>query len=196
MNKLFPHPPYAEEQPHAHSILTIHVLRAGLATGSILSVLTATITTIYKRQPPSQYARRLVLHASRGSVAGVLVSGVMLTGKMWGKEDIEWKDRAWQLLGNKSQCQADTWVAAGSVIGGMGVMALALRRGGASVAGAASAEGVLHRVAGAPTPSSIGIPLNPGMALAGGVGLGSAAGMVGSVLWSKRSQPPKDNIQK
>ncbi|VUC22667.1 unnamed protein product, partial [Clonostachys rosea] len=42
MSRFFPHPPYAEDQPLYHTILTTHVLTRGLTTGSIIgSLITA-----------------------------------------------------------------------------------------------------------------------------------------------------------
>ena len=46
---------------------------------------------------------------------------------MWGREEIEWRDRAWRLLENKGQVEVDGWGVVGMVVGGAGVLA---RRGG------------------------------------------------------------------
>jgi hypothetical protein len=34
---------------------------------------------------------------------------IAVPGRMWGKEDIEWKDRSWRLLENKGQLEMDDW---------------------------------------------------------------------------------------
>ncbi|KAF3483686.1 uncharacterized protein GIQ15_03010 [Arthroderma uncinatum] len=141
MDKLFPHPEYAEDQPRYKTILTLHVLRAGLTAGSVLSVLSATLTTLYKEPSAllsSQHGKRLLVHASHGGVAGFVVSGVMLTARMWGKEDIEWQDRSWRLLENKGQCEADTWIAGGGLIGGLSMAMLGKGRAAAATATASA----------------------------------------------------------
>jgi len=43
---------------------------------------------------------------------------------MWGRDEIEWQDRAWRLLYNKGQCETDIWGGLGTVLGGVaGVLA-------------------------------------------------------------------------
>jgi hypothetical protein len=44
---------------------------------------------------------------------------------MFGREDIEWKDRSWRLLNNKGQIEVDNWILIGGAIGAM----LSARRG-------------------------------------------------------------------
>ncbi|KAM5464061.1 hypothetical protein MauCBS54593_007240 [Microsporum audouinii] len=175
MDKLFPHPEYSEDQPQSKTILTIHVLRAGLTAGSTLSVLSATLTTLYKEPSAflsSQHGNRLLIHASRGGLAGFMVSGVMLTAKMWGKEDIEWKDRSWRLLENKGQCEADRWIAAGGLIGGLGMMMLGKGRTAAATVTAAIDK----------RPTLVVKPLD---AIMGGISLGTASGAAGCIAWRK-----------
>ncbi|KMU77132.1 hypothetical protein CISG_06170 [Coccidioides immitis RMSCC 3703] len=129
MDKIFPHPPYAEDQPHSHIILPLHVIRAGLTVGSILSVVSATIFTAAKQpRTVSVYTTRLITYASRGSVAGMLAGAGMVTFKMRGREEIEWQDRAWRLLENKGQMEMDRWVPAGGVLGAVACV-VAARRG-------------------------------------------------------------------
>lgn len=172
MDKLFPHPEYPEDQPHSKIILTIHVLRSGLTAGSILSVLSGTLTTLYKEPSAllsSQHGNRLLVHASRGGVAGFILSGVMLTAMMRGKEDIEWKDRAWLLLDSEGQCEFDKWVVAGGVIGGLGAMTLGKGRTGASAAAAISKK-----------PTIIVKPLE---AIMGSICLGTASGAASCIAW-------------
>lgn len=38
---------------------------------------------------------------------------------MWGREEIEWKDRSWRLLENRGQVECDDWTYAGMVVGGV-----------------------------------------------------------------------------
>jgi hypothetical protein len=52
---------------------------------------------------------------------GLMVIGI--PGRMWGREEIEWKDRSWRLLENKGQVEVDDWTYVGMVLGGLGVKA-------------------------------------------------------------------------
>lgn len=51
----------------------------------------------------------------------------MLTGRMWGKDEIEWQDRAWRLIENRSQRETDNWMIGGSVAGAGASLFLASR---------------------------------------------------------------------
>jgi len=37
---------------------------------------------------------------------------------MWGREEIEWKDRSWRLLENKGQVECDDWTYPAMLLGG------------------------------------------------------------------------------
>lgn len=43
---------------------------------------------------------------------------------MWGREEIEWKDRSWRLLENKGQVEVDTWSVAGMAAGWAALVAM------------------------------------------------------------------------
>lgn len=45
----------------------------------------------------------------------LMVPGI--PGRMWGREEIEWKDRSWRLLENKGQLEVDDWTYVG-ILGG------------------------------------------------------------------------------
>ena len=47
---------------------------------------------------------------------------------MWGREDIEWKDRTWRLLESKGQMEVDGFIVGDGLLGGL-VAAIAARRG-------------------------------------------------------------------
>lgn len=79
-----------------------------------------------------------------------------LAGRMYGREEIEWKDRSWRLLENKSQNQTDEWSAAGMV-------------GGA--------------VVGATAGRSVGVA--SWRAAMGGAGAGSVLGVVVMAAWKQ-----------
>lgn len=68
---------------------------------------------------------------------------------MWGREEIEWRDRAWRLLENKGQVEVDNWGLAGMGMGLGGVGVLLRRKGvrgwrmGVGALGMGSTAGVL-----------------------------------------------------
>jgi hypothetical protein len=72
---------------------------------------------------------------------------------MYGREEIEWKDRSWRILENQGQLETDDWTL-GGVLAGVGVAA------GRIGVGALGWRGAL-----------------------GGAGLGSVAGMFGYLGW-------------
>jgi len=108
----------------------------------------------------SNFNRILFISSSRGLVFGTLVSGVLLGVRMQGREDIEWSDRSWRLLTNKSQVEVDNWILGGTAME-------------ATAAFLASRSGRL------PT----GIENRMATALVGGAGLGITAGTAGYMLW-------------
>jgi len=162
MSRLFPHTAYAEDQPLSHLILTTHVLTRGLTAGTMLGTLVATARhSIPALRPRAASAAALarplpakvLLGASAGSVAGVGLLAVALAARMRGREDVEWRDRAWRLLENEGQLETDDWTYAG--------MGLA--------AGTALATGKVRAMGW--------------RALVGAMGLGSVGGMVGYMAW-------------
>ena len=75
---------------------------------------------------------------------------------MYGREDIEWQDRAWRLLENKGQVEADNWILSGAAIGAVTV-------------GVAGRSGKLPAELNGKIVSAV----------LGGAGLGLSAGTVG-----------------
>lgn len=73
--------------------------------------------------------------------------------RMWRREDIEWKDRAWRLLENKGQMEVDDWGVVGAAVGGVGVLAR----------GVSLSSSSWMRI--------------------GGLGMGSTVGVVGYMIW-------------
>ena len=57
-----------------------------------------------------------------GAAVGTGLMAVALPLRMWGREEIEWKDRSWRLLENKGQVEVDTWSTSGAVAGAAAVM--------------------------------------------------------------------------
>ena len=76
-----------------------------------------------------------------------------LVARMWGREEIEWQDRAWRLLANAGQMEVEEWSLAGM---GAGVLAVVMRKG--------FREGGWRRVVG-------------------GAGVGNLVGVLGYMGW-------------
>lgn len=155
MTSLFPHPPYAEDQPYARTILYLHVMRASAMSFTFLSFFRLPISYLkstYQGTPiniPALVVRTLG-SSSRAFVAGSAVGAMATFGRMMGREEIEWKDRAWRIVENEGEKDTD-WV----VLGGAG-------------AGAFAVTVVARRGA---------IPVNAGRAMLGGAGMGSGIGI-------------------
>ncbi|KAF2190655.1 hypothetical protein K469DRAFT_657146 [Zopfia rhizophila CBS 207.26] len=162
MSSLFPHPAYAEDQTLSHEILYFHVIRAGAATGSLIALATAPSSLLvsrYRQKTPFTRATllpRLLTHSARGIVLGAIFGGLATWGRMRGKEEIEWQDRAWRLLENKWQVESDWWHLDGAVVG-VAAGLVAARRGK--------------------------IPSGLGKAALGSAGLGMSSGVIGQMGW-------------
>jgi len=157
MSILWPHPPYAEDQPHTTAILTTHVLLRGFQLGAAVGPIAAPIRyRILRRAPsPPPFLPTLLHTTSSSAFVGTGILALALVGRMWGREDIEWKDRAWRLLENEGQVEVDTWSGVGMV------------------GGAAATVGVGRRYG-----------LVRGFRdVVGGAGLGGVAGVLGYVGW-------------
>ncbi|KAL9596339.1 MAG: hypothetical protein Q9219_005856 [cf. Caloplaca sp. 3 TL-2023] len=166
---MFPHPTYAEDQPWAGTILTIHCLHRGFNAGAILGLVApfvrSAFQTVLQRPPlvsPLPWSARLLSSVAIGSIGGTALLAVGMTGRMWGREEIEWKDRSWRILANKGQNREDDWSLGGIILGTVvtGIMAKRLR---------------------------ITTGISPWRAVVGGAAAGSVLGTLGHVLTSSRS---------
>lgn len=133
MTSLFPHPPYAEDQPYARSILYLHVMRASAMSFSFFSLaqFPASLAAARYRKTPINYnaiLARTLKTTGRGLAAGTAAGAIMTWGRMRGREDIEWKDRSWRILENSGEVTTD-WVALGSATGGAVAALIVARRG-------------------------------------------------------------------
>ena len=122
MNRLVPQAPYEEDQPHATAILTTHVLLRGFQTGAVLGLPLGLFGNLYLRRRPGNakivpLLPSIVRATGFSCLVGTGLLGFALVGRMWGREDIEWRDRSWRLLGNKGQNESDEWAVAGMVSG-------------------------------------------------------------------------------
>lgn len=171
MSRFLPHPAYAEDQPLFHTILGTHVLHRGFQTGAIFGLLAGATRPLLDRKqrlpitgpspaadlkPPLLLLRPLLERfTGTGAVLGTGLIAVGLAVRMYGREEIEWRDRSWRLQENKGQLLVDDLSVAGMVLGGAGSVAL-MRRGGERLA--------WRRVVG-------------------GAGMGSVAGIVVYLGW-------------
>lgn len=168
MTSLFPHAPFAEDQSHAHFILCLHVARASAMSFSFLSLVGAPASILISRLRQTPIEPRALLlrslnYSGRGFAFGAVAGIVMTWGRMLGREDIEWKDRAWRVLENKGEEETD-WVALGGAEVGAVVALVVARRGGLS--------------------------LSAGRAMLGGAGVGAAAGVPYMVATFARRRKP------
>ncbi|KAF3045257.1 hypothetical protein E8E11_000380 [Didymella keratinophila] len=156
MTSLFPHPQYAEDQPSAHAILYLQVLRASAMTFSFLSLPHTGISILSSQVQHQPITVNTVLsknlsNSGRSLILGAVAGVAMTWGRMRGKSEVEWQDRSWRLLENKGEIYTD-W----ETIGATGVGALA--------GVAAARRGV--------------VPLSAGRAALGGAGFGLGSGVL------------------
>jgi len=118
MSIFFPHTPYAEEQPFFHAILAAHVLYRGFQSGALAGSL-APLPLMLFRPLSAPLPMAMLRSAGVGTVVGTSLLTLGLVGQMWGREEIEWRDRSWRLLENKGQMEVDTWSMLGTVAGGL-----------------------------------------------------------------------------
>ncbi|KAL8675612.1 MAG: hypothetical protein Q9168_000124 [Polycauliona sp. 1 TL-2023] len=166
--QLFQHPDYAEDQPSGYTILTLHCLHRGFTAGAIGGLAypfaRSAFTTILRcasHAPMQPWATRLISSAATGSLWGTGLTGIAMIGRMWGRDEIEWQDRSWRILANKTQNREDDWSAGGMLIGAL-ALGLTSRRGA--------------------RPG-----LSMGRASLGGAAVGSLLGTVGHVVTSSGS---------
>ncbi|CUS15814.1 unnamed protein product [Tuber aestivum] len=54
-----------------------------------------------------------------GVVLATGVAALALSGRMYGRQGIEWQDRSWRFLEYKPQNGIDQWSASGALVGGV-----------------------------------------------------------------------------
>lgn len=156
MSVLFPHTPYAEDQPLPHLILGLHVLDRGFQSGALLGTVFGVARNLVLRRRGTNlsiFGTPLLRSAGLGGAISTALITLGLPVRMWGRERVEWEDRAWRLLENKGQLECDTYSTAGAVVG---------------AAAAAWRQGMRH---------------SGWRVLAGGAGVGSLAGVAAYMGW-------------
>lgn len=164
-----------------HTILGTHVLHRGFQTGAVIGLLAGAARPLLARKQPSPptiaksgttmsglkpLLLRSLLENSTGlgAVIGTSLLAVGLGARMYGRGEIEWKDRSWRLMENKGQLLVDDLSMAGMVLGGASSVAL-IRRNGETL--------VWKRVVG-------------------GAGMGSVAGILVYLGWTQGIRRGKD----
>ncbi|KAF2130852.1 hypothetical protein P153DRAFT_287857 [Dothidotthia symphoricarpi CBS 119687] len=168
MTSLFPHTPYAEDQPYAHSILYLHVMRASAMSFTFVSLAGVPISVLASRYrqtsiDPKMLLSRTLKISGRSLVLGTMVGAAMTWGQMMGREDIEWKDRSWRILENKGEVDTD-WVTIGGAGAGVVAASLGARRGK--------------------------VPAGVGNAVLGGTGIGMSIGVPYMIASFARGRKP------
>ncbi|KAK5631179.1 hypothetical protein RRF57_006894 [Xylaria bambusicola] len=131
MSRYFPHSGYAEDQPLAGTILTTHVETRAITTGAIIGagIFGAREALQQRRKavvpntleaPRSQLFLRAVGKSTLWTI-GIVSAG--LVGRMWGRDEVEWKDRSWRLLESRGQLETDDW-SYGGMLAGLAATAL------------------------------------------------------------------------
>lgn len=150
MSRYWPHSPYAEDQPYARGILTVHVLTRAVQAGSLVgtgvgtSLFVLRHLNIFKpRSPPLTFTTALLRSSGVGAIIGTGLLAVALPMRMRGKEDIEWQDRSWRLLENKGQVEVDNWTYGGMAAGLAASAAAGRSLGWRGVIGSVGAGSVL-----------------------------------------------------
>lgn len=157
MTSYFPHTAYAEDQPNAHAILYVHVVRATAMTSSLVGYITAPSSLLIARYHHARpitstaFVSRLLTHSGNGLAIGSVIGVAATYGWMFGRNEVEWQDRAWRLQENAGENGTD-------------VVSLRAAAAGAVVAGLAARGG---RLGG----------LGVGRAAFGGAGVGMAGGV-------------------
>jgi hypothetical protein len=125
MSQFFPHTAYAEDQPLSHTILYVHVLTRAIQAGTVVgtgigsSIYALRYFNILKsRIPPATFTSTLLRSTGTGTLVATGLLAISLPVRMWGREEIEWKDRSWRLLENKGQVECDDWTYGAMVLGG------------------------------------------------------------------------------
>ncbi|KAK2027254.1 hypothetical protein LX32DRAFT_694954 [Colletotrichum zoysiae] len=165
MSRYFSHAAYAEDQPLARTILTVHVLARGYTAGAIVGLGISAVGGLSNRirgakasapaaTTTALRSARLLRSTGTASAVGLGIMGIALVGRMLGRDDIEWRDRAWRLMANQGQLETDDWTYGGAVAG-------------------------LFAAAATPQMRAVG----GWQAVAGGAGLGSVVGTVGYLVW-------------
>jgi hypothetical protein len=136
MSRLWPHPPFAEDQPSSHSILYTHVLTRAFQAGSMAGADVGTVLFVLRRfgalaprVPPRTFMATVLRSTGVGAVVGTGLMAVALPLRMRDQEEIQWQDRSWRLLENQGQVECDDWTYGGMALGAVSTLILGRAKG-------------------------------------------------------------------
>ncbi|GAB7326827.1 hypothetical protein MBLNU13_g10760t1 [Cladosporium sp. NU13] len=159
MSRFFPHTDYAEDQPMSRTILFTHVLYRGFQTGAIVGQSLKLARSLFTKSAilPNETILASTLRSTGvGALTGTALMIPAVYMRMYGREEIEWKDRSWRLLESESQKAVDDFSGIGTVVGAL--------FGARQIVSHQSARTKVFKVAG-------------------GAGVGSIAGVVVYLSW-------------
>lgn len=158
MSRFFPHASHAEEQTLSQTLLYSHVLYRGFQTGATLGLTSVALRSAgrYIRGRSMVTGVASLATTGRWAVVTTLLMIPTTYGRMYGREEIEWQDRAWRLMEHEGQKEVDDWSLIGMAVGGVASTRLSI----------ANKTGTARF-----------------LSMAGGAGIGSLAGVVGYMVW-------------
>lgn len=115
MSFYFPTTDYAEDQPLPRTILTTHVLVRGFQLGTAVGLLNTSAGFLLRRRAITTPI--ILRSAGTGGLIGAGIAGAALVVRMWGRDEIEWKDRSWRLRYNAGQVAVDNWGESAAAVG-------------------------------------------------------------------------------
>jgi hypothetical protein len=122
MSRFFPHTDYAEDQPMSHTILTTHVLYRGFQTGAIVGQSLKLARSLFTKSA-ILHSETILASTLRSTGVGALTGTALMVPavymRMYGREEIDWKDRSWRLLESKSQKAVDDCSGIGTAVGAL-----------------------------------------------------------------------------
>ena len=122
MSRFFPHTDYAEDQPMPYTILTTHVLYRGFQAGAVVGHSLKLARSMFSKSTALSTETILASTLRSTGIGALTGTALMIPGlymRMRGREEIEWKDRSWRLLENKSQMAVDDFSVVGTAVGAL-----------------------------------------------------------------------------
>ena len=118
-----------ESQAYTRLILATHVLYRGFQSGALLGPPIALVRTILSARKLETFSvafrsaigPNILRSTGSAGLVGVGLLTVGLEARMWGRSELEWKERGWRLLRNKGQNEWDVWSVSG-MVGGLGAL--------------------------------------------------------------------------
>lgn len=106
----------------SHTILTAHVLYRGFQTGAIVGQSLKLARSLFTKSALLLNETMLASTLRSTGVGALTGTALMIPGvymRMYGREEIEWKDRSWRLLESESQKAVDDCSGIGTVVGAL-----------------------------------------------------------------------------